>query len=439
MQVTTSENLSLLDDYVLERCLSPKYWNKVSKLFRAYNKSDKGDKFAVAIFNPDTDTSSDAQNEKFKKHCELHKNLNHYNVVKVIGLEITDKWVENGQVIGKNKLSCKLEYNTKGRLIDYLSVNKDLGRLPEPIVRYYIKQLVEGMKFIQSNFKDVERRDLKLENLFLGRDYELLISNFGRGSNGDVDTLHEKLGTKKCHPPETITNINDRYDAKAVDSFMVGVVLFYLITGEYPFVINASKEDSCYVHIIDEKPHDFWYMQGKRFKSNPVNFSNDLKELLESLFAVIPKNRSTMTQVDKHAWLKEPIASVQEVKTEMRGRYNFQRTKKKQESDGLSNAPPRPDESYNQSSGYGCNRGACIDEDSIVCNLAYESAEITATIKAIQFENEVPVYTNEESNFFYSHFSALSPVELLKAASVVTNNINENRGVTIMADSFEVD
>ena len=49
--------------------------------------------------------------------------------------------------------------------------------LTEPEVRYFMGQLVEGVKYIQEH--DIIHRDLKLGNMLLNDDMDVKIADFG--------------------------------------------------------------------------------------------------------------------------------------------------------------------------------------------------------------------------------------------------------------------
>lgn len=54
---------------------------------------------------------------------------------------------------------------------------KQRKTLAEPEVRYYLNQLVEGVKYIHS--KNIIHRDLKLGNMLLNEKMQLKIADFG--------------------------------------------------------------------------------------------------------------------------------------------------------------------------------------------------------------------------------------------------------------------
>ena len=57
--------------------------------------------------------------------------------------------------------------------------------LTEPEVRYYMNQLVSGVKYI--HHADIVHRDLKLGNMLLNDDMQLKIADFGLATRVDYE------------------------------------------------------------------------------------------------------------------------------------------------------------------------------------------------------------------------------------------------------------
>ena len=111
---------------------------------------------------------------------------------------------------------------------DLFVVLSKTGRLPEPIARYYLKQLVDGLQAIQD--KGFAHRNLKPKNLYIdaGDNFNLKIADFVFASHlnessktfvGTIDYMSPEIHLKLPHEP-----------GKA-DVFAVGVILFNMITG----------------------------------------------------------------------------------------------------------------------------------------------------------------------------------------------------------------
>ena len=89
--------------------------------------------------------------------------------------------------------------------------------------------------------KGVIHRDLKLGNLILNKNLNPILLDFGYATNEHITKLSETRGSKFYMPPEI--NEEKEYDGKSADIFSLGVLLFGLVVGKYPFGEFADKDD----------------------------------------------------------------------------------------------------------------------------------------------------------------------------------------------------
>jgi serine/threonine protein kinase len=104
----------------------------------------------------------------------------------------------------------------------------------EEKARYYFRQLVSAMD--HSHNANIVHRDLKLENLLLDENKDLLITDFGMGTTFDPfsDTrLDSFCGTPTFAAPEVISGIP--YVGAKSDVWSMGVILYYFTAGKLPF------------------------------------------------------------------------------------------------------------------------------------------------------------------------------------------------------------
>lgn len=86
--------------------------------------------------------------------------------------------------------------------------------------------------------QDLAHRDLKPENIMIDQDFKIKLIDLGfvaplQGRDGSGN-LKTKLGTKPLMAPE-ISISNKGYKGDEVDLFALGVILFTLKSGHYPF------------------------------------------------------------------------------------------------------------------------------------------------------------------------------------------------------------
>jgi serine/threonine protein kinase len=423
----------MIDDYVLKRELGS---GANARVYLGYHKSNEKDLFAIKLINSESSNSEEVNAEAIAMEAKTLQNLNHPNIIKVYDLRENGRINNRGQVYPGNTLYCVMQLAQKGVFLDYLMSG---GQMEENVARFYFKQLVDAMSYIHS--RGVVHRDLKPDNLLVGDNYDLLVADFGHcaESNGtkDVTKLSTRLGTPIYNAPEIASSKSSKYDGKEVDSFMVGVVLFIFLTANTPFKEGANKIDPFYKHIIAGNPKGFWDLHESRLKK--VNFSMELKDLISALFAVEGGHRPQLSQLLAHPWMQGPTASQAEVKQEMEKRYQAQESQKKAEAEKAAARKARAAQRGGGGRAYGeHHRDVHVETDGITQHLNDGSEDIEKQINMITFKNTVPLYNNEGSSFFNSYFSALTPEELLKAATVVANNMTDQADVKIRTDYFEV-
>lgn len=71
-----------------------------------------------------------------------------------------------------------------------MELHKRRKALTEPEVRYFMKQIVEGCKYLHDN--KIIHRDLKLGNLFLNDEMDVKIGDFGLATRVMIDGERKK-------------------------------------------------------------------------------------------------------------------------------------------------------------------------------------------------------------------------------------------------------
>ena len=254
----------------------------------------------------------------------------------------------------------------------------------------------------------------------LGSNHELLVADFGhstllKGKKGD-GKLSSKLGTPVYNAPEVGLN---KYDGKAVDIFMAGVVLFIFITANTPFKDGATKNDQYYKNFMELNPAGFWSLHEKRLKN--VDFNSLLKDLLSGLFSCDPAKRPSLADVAAHPWLKQPTATEAEVKLEMQKRLEAEEEKKEKEKKAKLDSARRRGGAQKGSTIHH-NRDVIVESD-FTSQLIENRHDIAEKINQIKLIAQPPMYENLGSNFFNTYYSSLTAEQLLKATAVVANNL----------------
>jgi serine/threonine protein kinase len=105
-------------------------------------------------------------------------------------------------------------------------------QLTEIEVRYYMRQILEGVRYIHE--QRIVHRDLKLENFFLSDQMAVKIGDFGLAETLALRARRKSIcGTPNYMAPEIFTS-KEGYSYE-VDTWSLGVIAFLLLCGRYPF------------------------------------------------------------------------------------------------------------------------------------------------------------------------------------------------------------
>ena len=102
--------------------------------------------------------------------------LKHQNVLEQIECARGEyQKMQNNELVSKKEVDfVVMHLADRGCLYNYIA---ESGSFSEPVARYYIKQLLEGLDYC--HFEGITHRDLKTENLLLDANFNLKIADFG--------------------------------------------------------------------------------------------------------------------------------------------------------------------------------------------------------------------------------------------------------------------
>ncbi|XP_056265513.1 serine/threonine-protein kinase PLK1 [Pseudoliparis swirei] len=208
------------------------------------------------------------QREKMTSEIAIHKSLNHANVVGFQGFFEDDDFV-----------FVVLEICRRRSLLE---LHKRRKAVTEPEARYYMTQLLKGVRYLHSN--KVIHRDLKLGNIFLNDDMEVKIGDFGLATKIEFDGERKKTlcGTPNYIAPEVLCKKGHSYE---VDVWSLGCILYTLLVGKPPFETSCLKET--YNRIKKNNYTIPWHI-------NPLATS-----LIKRMLHADPAQRPTVTELQE--------------------------------------------------------------------------------------------------------------------------------------------
>lgn len=197
------------------------------------------------------------------------------------------------------------EYMAGGDLRNYLRAKT---RLAEPEARHLFRQIVEGVAAVHS--RKVIHRDLKLENILLDAEHtNVKICDFGIcKAFGKGQLLNDQSGTPAYIAPEVLAE--QGAVGYASDLWSLGVMLYALLTGKFPFTAENSEDLNKQILTGSYPP--------------PLNVSTNASNLIASLLALLPSHRIRVDEVLSHHWLLEGTSELLTLSSFGDERYEMQ-------------------------------------------------------------------------------------------------------------------
>jgi serine/threonine protein kinase/Leucine-rich repeat (LRR) protein len=202
------------------------------------------------------------------REVDLMRKLDHPNVVQLLDC-----------VKLKNEMCLVMELVSGGELFSYCM---DVGPLSEDEARGLFWDIVEAVDYIHE--KGVVHRDLKLENCIL-ENGRIKIIDFGLGNFFLDGPLKTSCGSPNYAAPELF--LSRKYSGPPVDVWAIGVILYAMVTGSFPFDEIQATIDGDYE----------WY--------DELPTSHGLQDLIEGIFEVNADLRLTIAQMRTHSWLNQ--------------------------------------------------------------------------------------------------------------------------------------
>lgn len=184
-----------------------------------------------------------------------------------------------GSFMENNIFHILMEYADGGDLSKKIQEAKE--PFPENQILKWFVQLCLALKYCHD--RKILHRDLKAENVFLTKDGDVKLGDFGIAKVLDHTTSFAKtsIGTPFYLSPEICEG--KPYNVKS-DIWSLGCVLYELCTLKKPFESNCIN--GLIIKIISKKPAPL-----------PKCYSSNLQKLVESLLKKKPANRPTIHQI----------------------------------------------------------------------------------------------------------------------------------------------
>jgi serine/threonine protein kinase len=180
-----------------------------------------------------------------------------------------------------------MDYYPGGDMQDYVD-----GRIPSECIAYYtFNQIFKAVEYLHS--VGVVHRDIKLENVLFDNEQNMHVAliDFGfssRWKRGD-HLFEEYSGSPPYASPELMEGVP--HDGTAPDIWALGVTLYILLTGSYPFYNRTFRE-------LQEA------VTNVRYDLSLVK-DEEARDLIKSILIYDFKKRPTVRQIKEHRWMKK--------------------------------------------------------------------------------------------------------------------------------------
>lgn len=166
--------------------------------------------------------------------------------------------------------------------------NRCNRHISHDLCRKLAYQIFDAMAYLHEH--KIAHRDIKLENILVTNNNIIKIIDFGFGVyEGDNSLQSFFCGTPNYMPPEIAYKVN--YHATLSDLWSLGILLYKMIVGEFPFKAKDEK--------------DLYKLIKKCNFEIPSNIPSEAAKIIKGLITVRPSERMSARAVVSSPWFNE--------------------------------------------------------------------------------------------------------------------------------------
>lgn len=204
----------------------------------------------------------------------IMKRMNHPNIISLLQIIETEQ-----------NIFLILELAEGRELWDWI---QQVGYLEEDIARKIFQQIVHAMCYCHD--QGIVHRDLKPDNIMVDATGKVKIIDFGLGALiRPGRKLFRFCGALRFGAPEFF--LRQPYDGTKVDTWNLGILLYFMVTGTLPFDGSTYEELQCKVLL--------------GLYAVPSHLSQELQDIIHRLLTVNPTERPTLKDIMGHPWLRK--------------------------------------------------------------------------------------------------------------------------------------
>ncbi|KAI4270433.1 MAG: hypothetical protein L6R38_007124 [Xanthoria sp. 2 TBL-2021] len=297
--VSSNKKETIFGGYILGKTLGEGEFGKVKLGW----KRDGTVQVAVKLIRREALGGNPSRLPKIYREINILRELSHPNIVRLHEMSETDKYI-----------GIVLEYASGGELFDYILLHR---YLKDNAARKLFAQLISGVGYLHK--KGIVHRDLKLENLLLDRNKNIIITDFGFANTfNPQDQLDEEIeynltnrefvkrkglehvqsnGTRRGDLMQTSCG-SPCYAAPELVVTDSLTTQYAMLAGYLPFDDDPANPEGDNINLLY-----------KYIVSTPLTFPEYVtphaRDLLRRILVPDPRKRADLFEVARHSWLSD--------------------------------------------------------------------------------------------------------------------------------------
>ena len=274
-------------------------------VYKGYSPKDTSHKiYAIKIYK-------EQYKKYFDKEISVSKSLPpkyFLSLLKFGSGHISQESINSSENKPLNNISEKLNGQKVFYKIEEIAENGELFNyvyelkkgFSEKISAKIFVNILKSVKILHEN--SIIHGDIKPENILVGNDFGLKLIDFGfvQKFNKKNNIINNTEGSDTYSAPELRKGHITGYDGVKSDIFSLGVLLFVITVGRFPFNLSGYS-DKKYRLIMTKNFEQFW----KNFDN--YNLSEEFKELINHLICYDPCQRYSIDEIFEHPWIKNKV------------------------------------------------------------------------------------------------------------------------------------
>ena len=230
-------------------------------------------KFAIKSYSKEK-LQETQKRKNLRREIQIMRMIQHQGIVKIVEAFKSSKQVH-----------IVLEY-FKGMALAHFLKMRTGKRIPEDDAKVVFGQIVQAVSYLHE--EGIAHRDIKLDNILVNPEMQVKIIDFGFSSFNELASK-SFCGTPNYMAPEII--MRKEYVPAKVDVWALGVVLFVMLSGTFPFKGITDK--------------DLFSSIREGLKEIPDVIPISAKLLISKMMAFNPNKRPAASDILKDSWLCE--------------------------------------------------------------------------------------------------------------------------------------